>query len=106
MTVAGAEEEKVALLEADARQGVPRAQRHLANRYLRGRGVPRDPARGAYWMSRAAEQGLALAQRGLGELYEHGLGVARDLERARRCYEAAAAQGDPVARAHLERLAR
>ena len=37
-------EDSVALLQTDARQGIARAQRLLAMRYLRGRGVPKDEA--------------------------------------------------------------
>nr|NIU79252.1 hypothetical protein [Gammaproteobacteria bacterium] len=89
-------------LRADAERGEARAQRHLANRYLRGDGVPRDPEQGTQWMRRAAEQGLAPAQRAYGELLEQGIGVARDPAAARKWYEWAAARGDPIARRHLE----
>ncbi|MFP4560595.1 MAG: tetratricopeptide repeat protein [Thiohalorhabdus sp.] len=98
------DEEKVRLLEADAREGEARAQRHLANRYLRGRGLPTDPAQAAYWMRQAAEQGLAPAQRSFGEFLEQGIGLDPDPDAARGWYAAAAKQGDPVARRHLHRL--
>ena len=41
-------EESAAVLEADAQQGSARAQRLLATRYLRGRGVPKDETIGFY----------------------------------------------------------
>jgi TPR repeat protein len=96
--------ERLKMLQRDAEKGIARAQRHLANRFLRGRGVPSNPVRGAEWMRRAAEQGLPAAQRSYGELLEQGIGVTADLYGARQWYEAAAMQGDPTARRHLERL--
>jgi len=98
--------DKVRLLQADAENGEARAQRHLANRYLRGKGLSADPEQAAYWMGQAAARGLAPAQRSYGEFLEQGVGVAVDGEAARYWYEQAAAQGDPVARKHLARLAR
>jgi len=100
----GSDEEKVRLLQADAERGEARAQRHLANRYLRGKGVPEDPELAAYWMRLAAEQGLATAQRAYGELLEQGTAGEPDPRAARGWYTAAARQGDPVARRHLQRL--
>ena len=43
-------EESAAVLQADARQGIARAQRLLSTRYLRGRGVPKDEVIAFYWM--------------------------------------------------------
>lgn len=98
--------EQLALLRADAERGVARAQRHLANRYLRGRGVPQDAALARAWMGRAASQGLAAAQRSYGEFLEQGIGGAPDRGQARRWYARAAAQGDPFAQEHLRRFGR
>ncbi len=95
---------QLALLQSDARRGIARAQRHLANRYLRGRGVSRDVQRGAEWMQRAAEQGLPMAQRDLAGLYEQGLGREQDVSQARAWYARAAAQGDVLARSALVRI--
>src|SRR3569623_1787925 len=89
----------------DAEQGHARAQRLLALRYLRGRGVAQDLAAAHRWLQAAARQGLALAQRDLGTCYEQGLGVARDVREARRLYLLAAAQGDPIAERCLQELA-
>ena len=97
-------EESAAVLETDARQGIARAQRLLAMRYLRGRGVPKDEAIGFYWMQLAAQQNFARAQLGLGELYENGTGVARDITLASHWYHLAALQGDPTAKEYLQRL--
>jgi hypothetical protein len=75
-------EESVVILQTDARQGVARAQRLLAMRYMRGRGVPKDEAVAFYWMQLAAQQNFTLAQRSLGELYENGSGIALDISLA------------------------
>lgn len=98
------EDRKVALLQTDARQGIARAQRLLALRYLRGRGVPKDEAIAFYWMQLAAHQHFGLAQRSLGEFYENGNGIDLDVSQATHWYSLAAQQGDPIAREHLQRL--
>jgi len=98
--------EKVRMLREDAEAGEARAQRHLANRYLRGKGVEPDPEKAAQWMGRAAEAGLATAQRSYGEFLEQGVGVAADRAAARDWYRLAAEQGDAPARQHLQRLDR
>ncbi len=97
------EGEKIQRLQADAESGIPRAQRHLANRYLRGRGLPQDRGLAATWMRRAAERGLATAQRSYGEFLEAGVGVEPDPEAAWVWFERAAVQGDPIAQRHLLR---
>ena len=98
-------EESAAVLETHAQEGDARAQRLLAMRYLRGRGVPKDVSIAVDWMQLAAQQHFAKAQRGLGELYESGLGVVLDAAIASHWYRLAALQGDPVASDHLQRLA-
>lgn len=97
-------EESAVILQTDARQGIARAQRLLAMRYLRGRGVFKDETIGFYWMQLAAQQNFAMAQRGLGELYENGSCVALDITLASHWYRLAAEQGDPIAKRHLRRL--
>ncbi len=97
-------EESAAVLQTDARQGMARAQRLLAMRYLRGRGVPKDEVIAFYWMQLAAQQNYATAQRSLGELYENGSGIALDITIASHWYGLAALQGDPIAKKHLQRL--
>ena len=98
-------EESAAVLQTDAKHGIARAQRLLAMRYLRGRGVPKDEAIAFYWMQLAAQQHFSLAQRSLGELYENGSGITLDITRASHCYRLAALQGDSIAQEHLQRLA-
>ena len=62
------DEQKVMLLRQAADQGDARAQRLLALRYWRGRGMEQDLELAAKWMQRAAAQGLSLAQRDLAGL--------------------------------------
>src|SRR3569832_2188453 len=92
---------KFALLLHDATVGDARAQRQLALRYLRGRGVTQDLAVAHRRLRLSADQSLALAQRDLGELYEQGIGVTQDMTEALRLYRLAAAQGGPIAIARL-----
>lgn len=99
------EDRKVALLQVDARQGIARAQRLLALRYLRGRGIAKDEALAFHWMQLAAQQHFVLAQRSFGELYENGFGTVVDVTLALHWYQLAACQGDPIAQGHLQRLA-
>jgi TPR repeat protein len=99
-------EESAEVLRTDACHGVARAQRLLAIRYLRGRGVHKDEAIAFSWMQLAAQQHFAMAQRGLGELYEYGSGIALDITQASHWYRLAALQGDSTAKEHLQRLAR
>ena len=94
------------VLQTDASQGIARAQRLLAMRYLRGRGVSKDEAIAFYWMQLAAQQHFSLAQRSLGELYENDgcrLGIALDMTQASHWYRLAALQGDSIAQEHLQR---
>src|SRR3569832_1364521 len=92
---------KFALLLHDATVGDARAQRLLALRYLRGRGVTQDLAVAHRWLRLSAAQSHALAQRDLGELYELVIGVTQDMTEALRLYRLAAALGDPIAIARL-----
>lgn len=98
-------EESAEILLIDANHGIARAQRLLAIRYLRGRGVPKDEAVAFYWMQLAAQQHFAMAQRSLGELYENGFGIAPDITQASHWYRLAALQSDSTAKEHLRRLA-
>lgn len=96
--------QKVTLLRQAAEQGDARAQRLLALRYWRGRGVEQNHEMAAILMHGAAAQGLSLAQRDLAVFYQDGVGVGRDTARALELYMAAAAQGDPIAIKQLREL--
>ena len=98
-------EESAAVLETDAQQGIARAQRLLATRYLRGRGVPKNETIGFYWMQLAAQQNYAMAQRSLGDFYENGSGITRDFTIASCWHGFAALQGDSIPKKHLQRIA-
>lgn len=74
---------------------------NLANLYEQGQGVPRDPAKAAEWLRRAAELGDPRGQTQLGMAYEKGLGVPRDLQKAESWFRRAAEQGDTTAQFNL-----
>ena len=90
--------QKVTLLMEEAAHGDARAQRLLALRYWRGRGVTQSIELAAQWMKQAAAQKLALAERDLASFYQQGIGVERDPNEALRLYRLAAHQGDPIAK--------
>ena len=78
-------------LAAAGSNGDVGAEVEIAQRYLEGRGVPRDPKAAAGWMQAAADAGDAFAQYRLGALYEKGLGVdARPRARPRTLHEVGA----------------
>jgi len=95
----------ISLLMVDAHHGDARAQRLLALRYRRGRGVGQNDELAAEWMKKAAMQGLSLAERDLGTFYHHGIGVVRDLQQALQLYRSAAQQGDPIAKKYIKEMA-
>lgn len=68
--------------QRSAESGKRIAQYRLAQLYLRGEGVARDPEVAAGWLQRSARQGLAEAQLNLGALYANGAGVPQDDVRA------------------------
>jgi len=98
------DKQKLSLLISEAERGDARAQRLLALRYWRGRGVGQNNAIAAQWMKKAAEQQLVLAERDLAEFYDRGIGVERDPDEALRLYKLAAQRGDPIAEKFLRDL--
>jgi localization factor PodJL len=88
-------------LAAAAASGDAAAEVEIAQRYLEGRTVPRDPQKAAGWMQAAADAGNVFAQYRLGALYEKGVGVARDAGRARELYTKAAEAGNARAMHNL-----
>ena len=83
-----------------AAQGEPSAQLKLAELYLQGDGVPRDPARAAELLRPAAEAGLAPAQKALADLYASGTGLRADLAQALRLLPGGGGSGRPWQRWH------
>jgi len=55
----------------------PWAQLMLANRYLDGRGVPKDSDEGLKWCLESAKQEYATAECKLGWMYSSGSGARR-----------------------------
>jgi len=87
---------------ADARAGKPQAQKRVAAAYLRGEGVPPNPAEGVRWLEAAAQAGDGEAQASLATMLFRGLtapprsgafgqaGVSADPARARTLAQQAA----------------
>lgn len=91
---------KDALLDA-ARQGDPEAQVQLGRAYLLGKGVKgvrKDPAEAAVWLSLAAAWGRADAAAELARAHEKGAGVKKDAVEAARWWFRAGKLGDEAAR--------
>lgn len=74
-------------------EGDPRSQASLGFMYMRGLGMPSDPAEAARWFAEAAESGEPIGQFFLGVLHLEGRGVPRDLARAHMLCELAMSGG-------------
>ena len=81
-------------LTARAEAGDPKAELAIAMKYLDAAAVPRNPAAGFRWMTRAALHGNPVAQYKLGALYLKGDGIVASAAQAMHWYEAAARQGN------------
>jgi len=68
----------------------------LAELYLSGKGVNRDPWEAAKLLLRAAEKGNARAQCYVGLMYRDGIGLAQQPKLARKWLNASAVQGDTL----------
>jgi len=79
----------------------PEEQFKLAERYLKGKGVPQDNAEAVKWFRKAADQGHARAQFNLGLMYTKGLGVPQDYAEAAKWFRKAAEQGTAEAQTNL-----
>jgi TPR repeat protein len=75
-------------------------------RYLYGRGVPRDYAKAREAYGKAAAGGNSGGMVGLGYTYENGLGGPKDFAKARELYEKASAAGNSSGTNNLGRLYR
>lgn len=73
----------------------------LAEDYLAGRGVPRDPALSFYWYRKAADQGDPGAQTQLGYFYSRGIGVQADQTESAKWFGRAMAGGSSMAKLNL-----
>ncbi len=79
------------------------AQSFVADAYLLGRGVAKNPEEAAKWYRKAAE-GNSTAQYNLGILYLKGNGVQRNAGKAIGLFQRAAAAGQPDAKRVLKEL--
>ena len=86
--------------ERAAAGGSTLAMTSLANLYMQGQGVRRDPGRALSWYKRAAEQGDAVGQMNLGDL-----SAARDPITAYFWLGLAANQGNSWAATRLKGIA-
>jgi TPR repeat protein len=78
-----------------AQHGFAPAQTLLAEMYLDGQGVARDPARAMSLYRQAADQGDGRAENGIGLMYDTGNGVALNYQEAFAWYTKAAQRGYP-----------
>lgn len=78
------------------------ARMRIAEMYLQGIGVPRDPGKAIGFLRMAADDGDAEAAFRLAELYMSGVGVEPDREAARIWYGIAAERGFEPARLRFE----
>lgn len=63
------------ILTREANNGDPFAQHELGLRYLLGEGVPKDTAKAAYWIKKAADKNLTAAQYNYGIMLFNGWGT-------------------------------
>lgn len=89
--------------QAAANAGVPSGQFKLANAYLAGSGMPRDPVQAQFWYGRAAQQGLPEAQQALGVMLLTGSAGTSDPVEAFKWLYLAERGGHPEARAVREK---
>ena len=97
----GSTESKIAALEAGAVRGDATAQLALGLSYSEGREVPKDDAKAASLVTKAAQQGHTVAEYRLGAIYERGVGLPKDLAQAKMWYERAAKGGNRKAMHNL-----
>jgi len=90
--------------EVAANAGVSSAQFKLANAYIAGAGVARDPVQARLWYSRAAQQGLTEAQNALGIMLIGGGGGAPDPVEGYKWLVVAERGGQPDSRATREKI--
>ena len=76
----------------------------LANVYLYGERVTRDPSRAVAWYRKAAERGDVTAQLNLGDLYRRGLGMPKNKIKSYVWLSLAATQGNEWALATKRKL--
>lgn len=91
--IRGNYEKALAEVKPLAAQGNPEAQWFLANLYLKGLGIPKDPKLAFTWFEKSALQGYDKAEHALGLMYSRGYGVKKDFPQAVYWYQKAADHG-------------
>ncbi len=91
-------------LKQEAANGNHKAQFELANRYLSGKGVAKNPKQAVIFLEKAAVGGITPAQYNLGLLYETGSGVEKNAVQALSWYQKAASKGHTRAQHNLGTL--
>lgn len=86
-------EDQLAIALHGAALGDAAGEEAVGSIYLRGAGVPKDPAEALKWLRKAADQGYDAAQMEIGWMYDHGEGVPKDDGAAAEWYRKAAEQG-------------
>ena len=81
------------LLMEQAEQGNALSQYMLGVAYAIGEGFPKDIAKAAYWMEKAANQDVSEAQVLLGTYYAKGEGVPKDYSKAAQWLKKASDNG-------------
>jgi TPR repeat protein len=87
-----------------AAKGDPLAQVALADLYMTGQGVARDPAKARDLYRQAARQGNRVAQLNLGDIHARGHGVPADPVRAYAWFSLAAQAGSEWASERVEEI--
>lgn len=97
-------EEAARRLTVAANHGFPDAQLVLAQLYLDGHGVERDPRAALYWFEQAAKRGRTEAVNMVGRCHELGWGTPADPATAAQWYRRAARMGHVWAQYNLAGL--
>ena len=88
-------------LSLAAEEGLPVAQRTLADAYLYRTDISSHQDKAFYWYQRAYLSGDSLAIASLGRCYQYGVGIPVDLAEAISLYREGAEQGEPTAMYYL-----
>lgn len=88
-------------LELAAEEGLPIAQRTLADGYLYRTDISSHRDKAFYWYQRAYLCGDSLATACLGRCYQYGLGIPVDMAEAISLYREGVEQGEPTAMYYL-----
>lgn len=88
-------------LNLAAEEGMPIAQRTLADAYLYRTDISSHEDKAFYWYQRAYLSGDSLAIASLGRCYQHGIGIPVDMAEAISLYREGVEHGEPTAMYYL-----